>query len=364
MTTTAPFAPGTTLRVADLETPVPVIDLDRVEHNLETMQTYCDRYGLALRPHIKTHKIPQLARRQIELGAHGITCQKLGEAEVMADAGCADILLTYPLVGDAKAIRLGALARRVTVRVGIDNPVALVTVAAGARLAEREIGILIEFESGKDRTGVRSVDDALDLARAAHATAGVRFDGLMTYPSTAATATFVAAAMPRFAAAGLPIAIVSGGGTPHGYHAHEIAGLTEVRAGTYIYHDRATVGAGAATLEECAVHVHATVVSRPAPNRAIIDAGSKSLSSDLVQPAVGGGYGFIVEYPDALIERLSEEHGIVDLARCARKPVVGERVRVLPNHVCVVTNLHDQMAVSRDGEVVGFWRVAARGKTQ
>ena len=352
------------MRVTDLETPIPVIDLDRVEHNLSKMQAYCDSHSLRLRPHIKTHKIPGFAHRQLELGAHGVTCQKLGEAEVMADAGLDDIFISYPLIGPAKAQRLAELSRRAKVSVGIDNLLALETIAEAARASNHIIGILVEFDSGNKRTGVTSVEQALELARQVQKIPGLLFDGLMTYPSTAATVTFVAEAKRMFSEAGIAIATVSGGGTPNAWAAHEIAGLTEVRVGTYIYHDRATVGAGAASLDECAFHIHATVISRPTEDRAVMDAGSKSLSSDGVDPSVGRGYGLILGYEDAVIERLSEEHGVIDLSRCASKPVVGERLQILPNHVCAVSNLHDEVAVSRDGELVDMWRVAARGKTR
>jgi len=352
------------MRVEDLETPVPVIDLDRVEHNLAKMQAYCYQHGLRLRPHIKTHKMPAFARRQVELGACGITCQKLGEAEVMVDAGLDDILISYPLIGPAKALRLAALARRAKMTVAVDNPLALETAVRAAGAAGSEIGVLVEFDSGSKRTGVVSVDQALDLARAVTGADGVRFDGLMTYPSTAATADFVAAAKRCFADAGIAVAVVSGGGTPEAWHAHDVAGLTEVRVGTYIYHDRATVAAGAASLDECALLLHATVVSRPTEDRAVIDAGSKSLSSDLVAPSAGPGYGLILGYMDAVIERLNEEHGVIDLSRCQNKPTLGERIRIVPNHVCVVSNLHDEVVLTRDGRVIDTRRVAARGKTR
>jgi D-serine deaminase-like pyridoxal phosphate-dependent protein len=352
------------MRVEDLETPVPVIDLDRVENNLAKMQAYCDEHHLRLRPHIKTHKMPAFAHQQVERGAIGITCQKLGEAEVMIGAGLDDILISYPLIGPTKALRLAELARRAKMTVAVDNALALETVAEAARVAGASIGVLVEFDSGNKRTGVVLVDQALELARRTEATPGLRFDGLMTYPSTAATADFVAEARRQFAAAGIAISVVSGGGTPNAWQAHEIAGLTEVRVGTYIYHDRATVGAGAASLEDCALHLHATVVSRPTEERAVIDAGTKSLTSDTVTPSVGPGFGLILGYPDAVIERLNEEHGVLDLSRCREKPALGERVRILPNHVCVVSNLHDEVVISRDGRVVDTWRVAARGKTR
>lgn len=352
------------MRIDELDTPVPVVDLDIVEHNLAKMQAYCDSHGLALRPHIKTHKIPAFAHRQVELGAKGITCQKLGEAEVMIDAGLDDVLISYPLVGTAKADRLAALSRRARLRVAVDSALAVETVAAAARASNVPIGVLVEFDSGNARTGVVSVQEALDLAIRIEKSPGLRFDGLMTYPSTAATAAFVAEARQRFAKAGIPITVVSGGGTPNAWQAHEIAGLTEVRVGTYIYHDRATVAAGTAGFDECALHLHATVISRPTADRAVIDAGSKSLSSDRVDPAAGSGYGLIRGYEDAVIERLNEEHGVIDLSRCSHKPQVGERLQILPNHVCVVSNLHDEIAVSRGGVLIDTRRVEARGKTR
>lgn len=352
------------IRVEELETPVPVIALERVEHNLAKMQAYCRQHDLHLRPHIKTHKIPHLARRQVELGASGITCQKLGEAEVMVDAGLEDILVSYPLIGPAKALHLAALARRAKITVAVDNPIALETAAKAARAAGMPIGVLVEFDSGARRTGVTAVSEALALARAVREAEGLRFDGLMTYPSTTATAGFVSEATRLFAGSDIAIRVVSGGGTPNAWHAHEIHGLTEVRVGTYIYHDRATVAAGAASLDECALHVRATVVSRPTADRAVIDAGTKSLTSDMVAPSVGPGYGLILDYPDAVIERLNEEHGMIDLSGSRKKPEIGEVLRIVPNHVCVVSNLHDEIVVCRDDRVVETWRVAARGKTR
>lgn len=352
------------MRVDDLDTPVPVIDLDRVEHNLAKMQAYCDKHGLALRPHIKTHKLPQFTQRQMELGAVGITCQKIGEALVMAEAGCPDILLSYPIVGAAKVAPLAELAGKTKLTVAIDNPVALDTVAAAAQAAGVEIGILVEFDSGDGRCGVQTPEDALTLARRANGNGLTAFRGLMTYPRGPRTVPFVADTRKLLDEAGIPLQTVSVGGTPGCWDTHELPGVTELRVGTYIYHDRATVGAGVATLDECAVHVVATVVSRPTEDRAVLDCGSKTLSSDRVAPSVGEGFGLILDYPEAVITRVNEEHAVVDLSACAKKPAIGERVRILPNHVCVVSNLHDRMAVSRNGEVVGEWPVAARGCTR
>jgi D-serine deaminase-like pyridoxal phosphate-dependent protein len=351
------------MRIHEIETPAPVVDRHRVEQNLVKMQTYCDRHGLKLRPHVKTHKVPHLAARQVELGAVGITCQKLGEAEIMADDGIEDILISYSLIGQAKATRLAALARRARMSVAIDNLLALETVSSAANMSGGEIGVLIEFESGGNRVGVSSVEEALTLARRVVATSGLRLDGLMTYPLGPLGAAFIAAAKERFGAEGVAISVVSGGGTPNGFSAHTVPGVTELRVGTYIYHDRATVAAGAATLDECALHVYATVISRPTPDRAVIDAGSKSLSSDLVAPEAGAGYGLLLDYPDAVITRLNEEHGIIDLSESVRKPALGERVKIVPNHVCVVSNLHDFVYAVQGEHVIGHWSVAARGRT-
>ncbi|TNB46903.1 D-TA family PLP-dependent enzyme [Martelella lutilitoris] len=350
------------MKIEDLDTPVPVADLAIVDANLKRMQDYCDEHGIALRPHIKTHKIVRLAERQLALGAKGITCQKLGEAEVMADAGIEDILISYPLIGPIKAKRLAALAKRAKMSVAVDSDVALETVASAAEMADAPIGVLVEFDSGLGRTGVVTVDEALALAQKVSETPHLSFDGLMTYPASEASVAFVKQARDAFAAAGLTIPKVSGGGTPNAFRTHEFGVIDELRVGTYIYNDRMMMGVGHAALEDCAFDVLVTVVSRPTPDRAIIDAGTKSLTSDPAGKG-GPGHGLIREYPDAVIERLTEEHGMVDLSASAKKPEIGERLRVVPNHVCPVSNLHDSIVVVEDGSV-SEWRVDARGLTR
>jgi len=345
-----------------LDTPAVAIDLSIAEHNITKLQAYLDTHGIANRPHIKTHKLPLLARKQVDAGASGITVQTLGEAEVMAASGIRDILVTYNLIGDAKAARLGRLARMVDVRVAIDNEVAFATVAQGAALAGRSVGVLVEFESGKQRQGVLEPTEALALARRIEAEPHLEFLGLLTYPSSSAVAPWVARAREAFAEAGIPIRVVSAGGTPGMFRAHEIEGITEYRAGTYVYHDRKSVAGGVATLEECALHVHVTLVSMPTADRGVIDAGSKVLTSDLVPASMGEGYGMILEYPDAVIRELSEEHGVVDFRACAKRPAIGDRLRVLPNHVCPVSNLVDEVVLHRGGVVEAVVPVAARGK--
>lgn len=348
-----------------IETPWPVVDLDRVDRNLSAMRDYCNRHGLLLRPHIKTHKVTELARLQVALGATGICCQKLSEAEVMLDAGIDDIFITYPPIGAAKQHRLAALAGRGRLTVAVDSQQALAVVAAAARNADAEIGVMVEFDSGMGRTGVTRLDQALSLAQAASRDERLRFAGLMTYPANARSVEFISAARAGFRVAGIAISLVSGGGTPNAWKTHELDGIDELRVGTYIYHDRNTVRAGAASFDDCALHVHATVISRPTADRAVIDAGSKTLTSDLVAGDRSFGFGHIEAYPEAVINALSEEHGMVDLTACGpHRPEIGERIAIVPNHVCPVSNLHDNVVAVRGGRVVGRMAVSARGTTR
>jgi D-serine deaminase-like pyridoxal phosphate-dependent protein len=350
------------MRLADLETPVLTADLDAIERNISRMQAYCDEHGVELRPHIKTHKLPELARRQLEAGAVGITCQKLGEAEVMADAGVEDILLSFPLVGSAKAERLAALAVRVKMTVVGDS--AAVAEGLSAVLARQgvEVDFLVECDTGLGRTGVQSPEEAAALAELVDGLVGLRFAGLMTYPSLPETAPWLLAAREAIEARGLSVERVSGGGTPTAERTHELGVIDELRVGTYIYGDRACIANGSVPLDDCALRVVATVVSRPTRERAIIDAGSKTLTSDLAVDATG--LGLLVEYPDAEVYALNEEHGYVDVSRCEPAPEIGDRVTIVPNHACTTANMHDEIVLHRGGEVVETLPTAARGKVR
>jgi D-serine deaminase-like pyridoxal phosphate-dependent protein len=350
------------MRLSELETPVLTADLDAIECNISRMQAYCDEHGVELRPHIKTHKLPELARLQLEAGAVGITCQKLGEAEVMADAGVEDILLSFPLVGSAKAERLAALAGRVKMTVVGDS--AAVAEGLSPVLAREgvEVDFLVECDTGLGRTGVQSPEEAAALAELVDGLEGLRFAGLMTYPSLPETGPWLLAAREAIEARGLTVERVSGGGTPTAERTHELGVVDELRVGTYIYGDRACIANGSVPLDDCALRVVATVVSRPTRERAIIDAGSKTLTSDL---AVGAtGHGLLVEYPDAEVYALNEEHGYVDVSRCEPAPEIGDRVTIVPNHACTTANMHDEIVLHRGGEVVETLPTAARGKVR
>jgi D-serine deaminase-like pyridoxal phosphate-dependent protein len=350
------------LRIESLDTPVATVDVDAVERNVRRLQSYCDEHGLAFRPHVKTHKLPAIAHLQVAAGAVGITCQKLGEAEVMAAAGLDDILLTFPLLGPAKAERAARLAGEVRLGAVGDSEAVARSLSAAAAAEGTELRFLVECDTGFHRTGVQSPEAAADLAELAARLPGLRFGGLMTYPTVPESGAWLRAAREEVERRGLAVECVSGGGTETALRTHEIGEVTEVRAGTYVYGDRACIANGSATLADCALRIRATVVSRPTAKRAILDAGSKTLTNDPAEGAEGGGHGLVVEYPEARIYALSEEHGHVDLSACGRRPEVGEVVTIVPNHACGCTNMHDEVVVHRGGRVVGVWPVAARGR--
>lgn len=349
------------MQIEVLDTPAAVVDLDRLEANIARLQTYLDRYGIANRPHIKTHKIPAVALMQLAAGASGITCQKLGEAEVMADAGINDIFIPYNLIGAGKLERLAALARRVQLSVTADSEPVIRSYSGAMATAQLELPVLVECDTGGGRCGAQTPSAAAELALLIARAPGLRFGGLMTYPVGRDTDAFLTAAHGLIKARGLPVERVSGGGTPLMWQAHEAPSLTEYRAGTYVYGDRYILKSGAMGRDDCAMHVLTTVVSRPTAERAIIDAGSKALSSDLLGLE---GYGALLEYPEATVVALSEEHGTVDFSACAQRPEVGERVTIIPNHCCVVSNLFDIIVGARQGVVELRWPVAARGRLQ
>lgn len=341
-----------------LDTPVVLIDLDKLEANINKLQRYLDEHGIANRPHIKTHKIPDIAWMQLNAGAIGITCQKLGEAEIMADAGIKDILITYNIIGEAKLKRLTQLARRIKLVVTADSEYTVKGLSAACAGEGVEVGVMIEFESGKQRCGVQTPAEAATLARLITKLPGIRFEGLMTYPTTERTVPFADETKALLAADNIIVPHVSGGGTPRMWDAHKWKGVTEHRAGTYVYGDRKTVSLGAMTFDEVAMRVVTTVVSRPTRDRGIIDGGSKTFSSDVWDM---DGYGHILEYPEARIYDQSEEHGHVDFSRCATRPVIGERITVIPNHTCVVSNLFNEVVGVRGDKVKKVWTVSARG---
>ena len=346
-----------------LETPAVLIDAEIADANLVRWQQRCDDQGIANRPHIKTHRSVAWARRQLQLGAVGITVQTVGEAEVMTDSGIDDILLTTNVLGAAKLERLGAVARRTRLSVVADSDIVVDAVAGAARKAGASLRVLVECDTGGARCGLADPAAISALAQKISATEGAHFGGLMTYPAAGKrqqSGLALQAAIDACRAVGLDVPVVTSGGSPDMWSDEGLEPVTEYRAGTYIYNDRALLTYGAATLDQCAMTVLATVVSRPTADRAIIDAGSKALTSDLLGL---DGYGLVVEHPEARLYQLNEEHGLLDVSACAVKPAVGDRVHVLPNHTCVVTNLFDRLYIVEGGELLGALPVDARGRS-
>jgi D-serine deaminase-like pyridoxal phosphate-dependent protein len=347
--------------IAELETPCVLIDIDRVEANLKRAQAHADANGYKLRPHIKTHKLPGFARRQVELGAVGITTQKLGEAEVMADAGLTDIFLPYNIIGTGKLARLRALNDGATLAVTADSPDTIVGYAAAFADAGRPLTVLIECDTGGGRCGVQVPAQALALARQIVMAPGLRFGGLMTYPplnGVDKTEAWLQDAVALLTEAGLDVPVVSSGNTPDMWANGGNSIVTERRPGTYIYYDRFQVQQGAAGWDDCALTVLTTVVSRPTATRVVLDAGSKSLTSDLLGQV---GYGLVMG-TDLAIKSLSEEHGVIEMAAASDWPRIGDRLRIIPNHVCVVSNLFDVVNLISGDRIVETLPVAARGR--
>jgi D-serine deaminase-like pyridoxal phosphate-dependent protein len=343
-------------------TPAVVIDLDVVERNIARVQALCEAAGVANRPHIKTHKSPVIASMQRDAGARGITCQKIGEAEVMADGGHEDILIAYNILGEEKLGRLGRLLARTKVTVAADNPTVVAGLPQAAAIAGRNLDVVVECDTGRRRAGVETAAEAVALAREIASRPGLSFSGFMLYPpenAMAETQAFLDAATAGVREMGLEPRMVSSGGTPNLVNLGRIQGVTEHRAGTSVFNDRMMLAAGVAQLEDCALTVYATVVSRAGAERGIVDSGSKTLTSD-----TGGleGHGLILEHPQAKIARFAEEHGFLDLSGCNDRPQVGDVVRIVPNHVCVVVNMVDRLVTVRGGEIVGELPVAARGR--
>jgi len=369
------FATPVTDPFSDLESPVPIVDLDRLDRNLDRAARYAGEHRLALRPHIKTHKSPRLAAEQLKRGAVGLTCATPFEAEVMSEVAN-DILLAYPPVGARRARRVAGLSEDVRLTVALDSATAADDLASAARAADRPISVYVELDLGMHRVGLPVVDDAIALARRIQDAKPLAFGGIAFYPGHIrepvdsqdakldALRSSLGEALARFEQAGLAPRAVSGGSTPTMWHTHEIPGVTEFRPGTYIFNDRTTAEIGACDWDDCALTVLATVVSTAVPGQAVIDAGSKALGREPLRGTSGAdeGFGSLLEHPEVVVKGMSEEHGLLDLSRTTWRPVVGERVRVIPNHVCIVVHLNDVVFGVRGTTVETSWPVAARGR--
>jgi D-serine deaminase-like pyridoxal phosphate-dependent protein len=357
--------------VEEVETPVAIVDLDRADANLTRLQRYADAHGIALWPHTKTHKSPQLGLRQLALGAGGLTVAKTGEAEVFHEAGAERLLVHYPPIGEAKWRRLAELAADgLELSVSVDGPEAAEGLSAALGRAGASAEVLVEVDAGLHRTGVTTPAAAVELATRLAGLPALHVAGISCYPGHCKgdedtvrerlreVDGFLLEVRDAMVAAGLRCDRISGGSTPTRYLSHTTC-ITELRSGTYIFLDRMCADTEPdGGIDACALWVEVSVVSTSVPDQVVIDAGSKTLTSD---PYAGGGHGAILGLPDARLHTINEEHGYVDVTGVDRRPRVGEHLRVLPNHACGCVNLHDGLLAVRGGVVDHVIRVAARG---
>ncbi|MEJ7655258.1 MAG: alanine racemase [Chloroflexia bacterium] len=364
------------MKLGDVDTPAVVIERTRLERNIAAMAAAAREAGVALRPHAKTHKLPAIAHMQLAAGAVGITVAKVSEAEVMSAAGVGDVFIANEIVSRRKLARVAALARLVRVAVGVDSEEGAALLSRAAVEEGVDLNVRIEVDTGLNRCGVQPGEQAALLARRVVELSGLRLEGIFTHAGhvyssrtpeeRAATGTAEGEKMVETArlleSEGIETRVVSVGSTPTARAAANVRGVTEIRPGNYVFYDAMQVGLGAATWDDCALRAVATVVSRPAPGRAVIDAGSKVLGTERgANLSSVRGYGCVVEYPHALLDRLSEEHGVLLFEDGEAAPRIGERVTIIPAHACYVVNLASEVLLAEGKDVLARWPVLARG---
>ena len=353
----------------DLDTPTLLVDLDILEANIERMAGVARAGGKRLRPHTKTHKTPEIARMQAAAGASGFTAAKLGEAEVLADAGIDDIFIANQIVGPLKIARLISLAERARIIVAIDSIEAAAPLADAAERRGIRLAVRIEIDTGLGRAGVRSTAEALALAEYVAGRAGLDIEGIFTHEghlyraeNPADPARAAAEQMRNVArdlrAAGIALATVSMGSTPGAPLTAREPGIDELRPGVYVFNDRTQLRLGASP-ESCALTVMATVTSIRSDGRVIVDAGTKSLASDC--PFEDRSFGIVLKRPELQFVGASEEHGHLQISD-EGSIHVGDRVRIVPNHACTCVNMHDTITAHRGDTVEAVWAVAGRGR--
>lgn len=356
-----------------LDTPRLLVDATRMEHNISRFHEAVRGNGVDLRSHVKTHKTPEIAQRQVAAGAVGIAAAKVSEAEVFVDAGIGDVVVAYPVFGEEKWRRLAELAKRCRLTVHAENVPAIEGLSRAAREADAEIHVRIELDTGFHRSGV-DVDGAMALARKV-ADSGLKFDGITSHRSiffpghagrpaeelaTEEGAIMVAAA-DRIRAEGIAVRTVAAGSTPTSVPLSAVDGVTEVCAGTYVFYDAGMADLGVAAPDDIAISIPCTVVSRQSARRYTVDGGAKTFTKDTYPGKGGDIFGRAVGRPDVIVA-LTDEHGIVETS--AQPPAVGDIVAFHPMHVCPVVNLADELIVTRMGKVEAVWTVAARGRNR
>ncbi|WP_325176613.1 alanine racemase [Paenibacillus alkalitolerans] len=358
-----------------LETPCIVVDANQMRCNIRLMAERIDSCGVALRPHAKTHKIPEIAKLQIEAGAAGITVAKLSEADVMEAAGIRDIFIAYPVVDPVKLEKVARMSSRIRLIVGVDSLEGASRISAAALRGGVRIAVRLEVDTGLRRTGA-PYEAAVELARRLNGMEGLDFRGIYTFRGNvlngrptleveeagAEEGRLMVALAERIRAEGVEVKDVSIGSTPTAPYAAKVPGVTEVRPGTYVFNDRMQAALGTCGLAECAAKVRVTLVSRPYPDLIVVDGGSKTFATDVqpdTRPLQLQGFGYIEELPHAVFERMSEEHGMIRV-RPEDVLEVGDVLHIVPNHVCSTVNLHNNLVLLDEGRerVVP---VAARG---
>lgn len=358
--------------VDDVPTPAIVIDPMTVDRNIKRMADYVKLHGIGLRPHTKTHKSLLMSQKQLDAGAVGLTVAKVGEAQVMAKTG-AELLLAYPALDPARTGRIAELAKTAKIIVAVDSMLAAENIALAAKAAGSEVGILVDIDTGMNRTGVQTPELALAIAQRVDQLTGVVLDGLFTYPGhiispadeqgelLAVVQEVLSTTIGLWREHGLEARIVSGGSTPAAMQSHLVPAYTEIRPGTYIYMDRNCIFGGWFQEQDSAMKIVATVVSDAVPDKCVLDCGNKTLTMDLCMGHGELGHGIVVEYPAAKIVKLSEEHGEVDLSLCDQRPKLGERVQVIVNHVCPTINLQDMAWLKQENGELEPLPIDARG---
>jgi D-serine deaminase-like pyridoxal phosphate-dependent protein len=358
-----------------LETPCIVIDASIMEANIRRMADAVQRLGVRLRPHAKTHKIPEFARAQVAAGAAGITVAKISEAEVMADHGIDDIFVAYPLVTASKIDRALRLSERIRLCVGVDSETGARSLEDAAARSGRTLRVRLEIDTGLKRTGA-PYGEAVKLAQLIHGLPHLELEGIYTFRGNLLGSKptldlrgagyeegrLMVSLAEQMRSQGIPIREVSVGSTPTALYAGEVKGVTEVRPGTYIFYDRMQAKLGVCTPQDCAAVVWATVVSRPSDTLAIIDGGSKTFATDVQpdrEPLNLSGFGYIPAAPDAVLERLTEEHGMIR-AHAGDGLQIGSKVGIIPNHICSTLNLHNRVYLLENGGIREI-AVSARG---
>ncbi|RKN80499.1 alanine racemase [Paenibacillus ginsengarvi] len=362
----------------ELDTPCIVVDLDKLKANIDRVQRLADEAGIALRPHVKTHKTPQIAKMQLNAGAIGIAVAKLGEAEVIAEAGVGSILIAYPIVGKTKLERLMRLASRAEVTVAVDSLEAAAGISDTALAAGIVVPVWIEVDPGYGRVGVQPGPMLVHLAQQLLPLKGIAVTGVLAFAGQsydedsdegrsrvarheAALASEAAQALREL---GFPIESVSVGSTPVSRFASNMKGATEMRTGTYVFGDLTQVKAGAMSLEQCALTVLVTVVSRPASDRAVVDAGTKVFTSDGEDSPIGTGRGYVVGHPAIEVAWFNEEHGVLHLPPEERGLKVGDRLEIVPVHCCAVVNMLDVIHQTDGDTVTEVLTIEGRGRVR